>query len=310
MFSLTEIIYGFPCKKIKFIRLSGLEGKASTAKLIQHILNHQNIGCSIYHPKYNLTKFATKQIKQNIKYIISEYPHPLIKKSINATVKLDIDPDKIAQKIKVTPKSLSFEYKNINFVTNSPFYFLVNIITVAFDVCSKIGITTADFVRNIEYFPEIPGQREEITNKYKFRTFLDSSKTPLAIKAILHSLSLIPHKKFYIIFGYSSFWNPTFKSEIGQILIKYADKIFLTSDDLKNETIEKISQDLFGKNQQKITIITNRQDAFNEAVKAANPSDFIIALGHGRKNYLIQNNTRFPWSEAEAFRTAFRLKKQ
>ena len=278
MFSLTEIIYGFPCKKIKFIRLSGLEGKASTAKLIQHILNHQNIGCSIYHPKYNLTKFATKQIKQNIKYIISEYPHPLIKKSINATVKLDIDPDKIAQKIKVTPKSLSFEYKNINFVTNSPFYFLVNIITVAFDVCSKIGITTADFVRNIEYFPEIPGQREEITNKYKFRTFLDSSKTPLAIKAILHSLSLIPHKKFYIIFGYSSFWNPTFKSEIGQILIKYADKIFLTSDDLKNETIEKISQDLFGKNQQKITIITNRQDAFNEAVKTANPSDFIIAL--------------------------------
>jgi UDP-N-acetylmuramyl tripeptide synthase len=310
MFSLTEILYGFPCKKVKFIRLLGPEGKTSTAKLIQHILSHLNIGCNIYYPKYNLSKFAAKQIKQNIQYIISEYSHPLIQKSISATVKLDLDPSKIAEKIKITEKSLSFDYKNIHFITDSPYYYLVNAITVAFDVCSKIGVSTADFLKSIEYFPEILGQREEVNNKLKFRTFLDSARTPLSLNATLCSFSKLPHKKLYTIFGYSSLLDKSSKTEIGKILLKYSDKIFFTSDDTIHEPIEKIASELFSDNFQKVTVIPNRQDAFNEAIRLANTFDFIIALGRGRKNYLIQNNTRFPWSEAEAFRTAFRIRNQ
>jgi len=306
----TELLYGFPSRKAKFIFLTGPEGKTTVAKLTQHILSHLNINSSLYQKKYNLTKFVSHQLRQNIKYIISEYPFKT-KNSITVNINLNTPPEKLAKKIKISPTQLSFDYKNYHFITDSPFYYLINTIIAAFEICLKLNIKPEDFIKNIQYFPEILGQREEISNNFKFKTFLDSAQTPLAINAILTSLDKLPHNKLIVIFGYSSLRDNSLRKKIGEILSKFADKIYFTSDDMVKEPIEKIAADVFGdNNNKKLTIVSNRQDAFNEAIKTATTDDIIIALGRGRRNYLIQNNTRFPWSEAEAFRTAFRIRNQ
>ena len=54
--------------------------------------------------------------------------------------------------------------------------------------------------------------------------------------------------------------------------------------------------------------IPNRQDAFNLAIALAKAGDTIVACGKGHETSILHGKTDYPWSEAEAFRTAFRLK--
>ena len=56
--------------------------------------------------------------------------------------------------------------------------------------------------------------------------------------------------------------------------------------------------------------IPNRQDAFNLAVKLAESKDTVIAMGKGHETTILHGHTEYPWSETEAFRLAFSLKKK
>ena len=58
------------------------------------------------------------------------------------------------------------------------------------------------------------------------------------------------------------------------------------------------------------TQLSNRQDSFNLAVKIAKSGDTIIACGKGHETSILLGKTEYPWSETEAFRTAFRLKEK
>lgn len=308
MFFFNELLWGFPTRRVKFICLYGAEGKTTAAKLIQYILGQLQISSSLYSPKTNLSRFVQRQLRQNVKYIISESPLP-VAKVITAQINLDQDPREIAQKIEITSTKLSFVYKGCRLVTDSPYLYLINTISTAFDVCQQIGISAQVFAETIKHFPEILGQREEINNHFQFRTFLDSAQTPLAIKAVLASFTELPHHHLIVILGHSSFRDKSQRPVIGQILLQYADKIYFTADDTVKESVFEIAKDVFGPTKdKKVILVPSRQDAFNQAVRNANKNDLLIALGRGRRNYLIQNNTRFPWSEAEAFRTAFRIK--
>lgn len=124
---------------------------------------------------------------------------------------------------------------------------------------------------------------------------------------------------------------------MGEIVSKLADIALITSDDTRNEKIENINKQIISgidpkkselidyqevKNKKQIQKvlelsnkkfiyfnIPNRQDAFNLAIKLAEPYDVVIACGKGHETTILHGHTEYLWSEAEAFRTAFRLRK-
>ena len=307
MLNLIELFHGQPTKKVIIVNITGLEGKLTVCKLIHHVLKFNNIESAIYsNKKTNFSKFVHKQLKNNIKIIICSN---LTNRSnlITENIDISINPNKIAKKIKVSPTKLSFVYDSQNFKINKPFYYLINGITTAYNACKKLNINSKNIIKAFENIPSLPGQQELVSNNLKINTYVDSSQTPLTIKALLSSFKLLPHNQIIVIFGHSSFKNKSLRPEIGKIINKFADIIYLTADDIKNETVKEIASQIFEKKLKKCIIIENRQDAFNQAIKKAQSNDIIIALGHHHP-YLIQNNTRFPWSDQEAFRTAFRNK--
>jgi len=124
---------------------------------------------------------------------------------------------------------------------------------------------------------------------------------------------------------------------MGEIVSNLANIALITSDDTRNEKIENINKQIISgidpkkselieyqeiktkKQIQKIVELSknkfiyfnipNRQDAFNLAIKLSQPDDVVIACGKGHETTILHGHTEYPWSEAEAFRTAFRLKK-
>lgn len=264
----------------------------------------------------------------------------VIKKQINIpfkTFSIKKTSDYQAQKIKLDQNSLSFHVNGQKFTTDSNYEYQVYNILLATAVCYKLGIGSETIQKVIKHFPETKGRREEVQNDFKFKTIIDFAHTPFALEASLSSLKKTNKGKIIIIFGATGGRDQSKRPIMGDIVSKLANIAMITADDTRNEKIENINKQIISgidakkselidyreiKTKKQIQSvlelskkkfiyfnIPSRQDAFNLAIKLAESDDVVIACGKGHENTILHGKTEYPWSEAEAFRTAFRLRK-
>jgi len=229
--------------------------------------------------------------------------------------------------IQIDQKGINFTLNNQDYQSDTPYNYQINNIMVAYGVCTSLQIDNKVFQKVIKKFPETKGRREEISNDLKIRTIVDFAHTPQAIQKTLESLKQITKGNLIIIFGATGGRDQSKRPLMGDIATKIANLTIITSDDTRDEKISEInSQIISGINHKKTTKIDinthklpekhayinieNRQDAFNFAISISKPGDTIIACGKGHETTILHGTVEYPWSEAEAFRTAFRTKEQ
>lgn len=254
-----------------------------------------------------------------------------------STYSVDQKSDYQAKDIKLTNKKLSFKVNDLTITTDSNYFYQINNILVALGIIDNLKINRQFLLETVKNFPETKGRREEVKNDFKFKTIVDFAHTPNALEKTLSSLKKITKGKIIIIFGATGGRDQTKRPQMGQVVSNLADIAIITSDDTRNEDINQINQqiinginpnksnfvdiqkienqkqinDILKKIDQKFTYfnIPNRQDAFNLAIKLAQPDDVVIACGKGHEDTILHGNTEYPWSETEAFRTALKLRK-
>lgn len=264
---------------------------------------------------------------QIIKKIIKT---PITTYSINSPSQIQ------AKKIKLSPRSLKFSANSLNFKTNSLFHYQIYNILAALAALNILKIKPQLLQKAIKKFPETKGRREIFSNHHKFKTIIDYAHTPNGLEKTLSSLAKITKNKLIVIFGATGGRDQNKRPVMGRIVSKLANIAIITADDTRNEAVEDINRQIiagidqkkchFSKlqkinskkqirhirqiSQKKFTYfnIPNRQDAFNLAIKIAQTGDTVIACGKGHETTILHGKTDYPWSESEAFRTAFRLK--
>lgn len=244
---------------------------------------------------------------QEINKIISspKITYSLIKKS-----------DYQAKKITLSEKYLSFSVKHHLYRTDSLYnYQILNILSAlaAFD---SLKLDLKIFNQTILNFPETKGRREIVENDSKIRTLVDFAHTPNALFETLSSLKKTTSGRLMVIFGATGGRDKSKRPIMGKNVSEIADIAFITADDTRNEKVEDINEQIIAGIDLKKTpnfkyfSIPSRQDAFNLAVKIAKSGDTIVACGKGHETSILHGTTEYPWSEAEAFRSAFRRKNQ
>jgi len=237
--------------------------------------------------------------------------------------------DFTAKNIKITPKSLTFKINHQEFTTDSNYEYQIYNILACYSVFSKLKLDSKIFSKTISNFPETKGRRENVDNNLRLNTIIDFAHTPNALEVTLSSLRRTTSGRLIVIFGATGGRDKTKRPIMGKNVSQIADIAIITADDTRNEKIEDINQQIIAGIDPKKSIeinplnpiitkskifhyanIPNRQDAFNLAIKIAKPGDTVIACGKGHETTILHGNTEYPWSEAEAFRTAFRLKTQ
>ena len=264
------------------------------------------------------------------------YIKPLLKIPFS-TYSIDIESNYQAKDIKLTNKKLTFKVNDLLISTDSNYYYQINNILVAFGIIDSLKINRNFLLDTVKNFPETKGRREEVKNDFKFKTIVDFAHTPNALEKTLSSLKKITQGKIIIIFGATGGRDQSKRPKMGRIVSLLANIAIITSDDTRNEDIKQINQQIISgidsthsdfidiqnidnhkqiqeiiKTANKKFIyfnIPNRQDAFNLAIKLAEPYDVVIACGKGHEDTILHGTTEYPWSETEAFRTALKLKK-
>ena len=231
-----------------------------------------------------------------------------------------------AKKIRLTPNQLSFYCHHINVITDSSYEYQVYNILASYIACRQLKIDTSIFLKTIKDFPIVKGRRQKIDNDLGLTTIIDFAHTPMALESTLKSLKKHRYQRIIIIFGATGGRDKSKRPIMGKVVSKYANIAILTEDDTRNESVETINQQIISGMPTKALCLqpdqyhliksnqfcyfcqNNRQDAFNLAVKIAQKGDVIIACGKGHETSLLHGKTDYPWSESEAFRTAFKLK--
>lgn len=218
-----------------------------------------------------------------------------------------------AKQINLTPKSLEFIVNDLKIKTDSPFYYQTYNILAAIAVINSLGFNFKQLLSSIKHFPDVVGRRQKIDNDLNINTLVDFAHTPAALEQTLTSLKTTTSGKLIVIFGATGGRDQQKRPLMGQVVSQIADIAIVTADDTRLEKIENINQQIISgfkpKNPQfKYFNIHDRQEAFNRAIKIAKEGDTIVACGKGHETSILHGHTEYPWSEAQAFRTAFRIK--
>ncbi len=176
----------------------------------------------------------------------------------------------------------------------------------------KLGINPQVVEHVVNNFSGVPGRREEVELGQKFRALIDFAHTPNSLKLLLEQLrsELLVNGWLILVFGCPSLRDATKRPIMGKIAAELADKIIITAEDPRTESLEiiyqQITANLTNVEMQKVVRQDDRQQALNQAVHLARVGDIVVATGKGHEKSMCFGKTEVPWSDREAMEQAIK----
>jgi len=166
---------------------------------------------------------------------------------------------------------------------------------------------------NLEYLAEKikilktpAGRMQQINMPNKPLVIIDFAHTPDALKNLLEAVKLHANgqgSKLILVFGCGGNRDKDKRSQMGKIAVELADKVFVTSDNPRNEDPEEIIKDIaeLHSPQQatELNLIPDRQEAIETAIRLATPDDIVIIAGKGHEKFQITGNKKIPFDDFE-----------
>lgn len=155
-----------------------------------------------------------------------------------------------------------------------------------------------------ESFQGVEGRMQVIDMGQEFQIVVDFAHTPDALENILKALSQDKKGNLVVLFGHSGGNRDAgARPQLGDILFRYADKIILTADNPRHESVQKINEALIGNNDGKeIWQIEDRKSAIHHALSLAQAGDTLVFAGKGGEAYQVIGDEYLPYDEVEVIK--------
>ncbi len=171
----------------------------------------------------------------------------------------------------------------------------------AFAVTTLFGIDPDIAVTGIKNTPQVPG-RFEMTGKGGKKVIIDYShnadsleKTLMAIKNIVGDRHPV-----YTVFGCGGNRDKTKRPVMGKIASDLCKKVYITSDNPRNENPMDIIKEIeSGIEKNNYEIIEDRDEAIKQAIGKSEPGAVILIAGKGHETYQEIKGVRRHFSDRE-----------
>ena len=185
-------------------------------------------------------------------------------------------------KLNLSGSEFNINYKNQKIKVRTHLIGDFNIMNILASilVCENLGIQINKIVKSLEKLKFIPGRFQSYESKNNGKIIVDYAHTPDAFEKII------------TLFGCGGDRDTSKRPIMGKISEMYSDKIILTNDNPRNESSNKIFDDIIsGFKKSKHIIIKDRKAAIEKAVNNLSQNDTLLILGKGIENYqLIMGN--------------------
>ena len=176
----------------------------------------------------------------------------------------------------------------------------------ALAIAEGYGISQEIIESSFATFEGVPGRLQRFTLPNNAVAFIDNAHTPSSIEALLSSVRpLTDH--LIVVFGAGGDRDSTKRPHMGAAAARFADQIFLTTDNSRSEDpgaiTEAIKAGIPQEHLSKVVSEPDRELAIRKAYAASEPGTIIALLGKGPVEYQHIKETKYPFSEKAILRS-------
>ncbi len=156
-----------------------------------------------------------------------------------------------------------------------------------------------------------PGRLENHRGPRDLSVIIDYAHTPDAMENVLKTLrDVAPERELICLFGCGGDRDRTKRPEMAGVAEKFADRIFVTSDNSRTERTEDIIEDIkkgfTPSGLAKTICISDRREAIRTAIMLAPEGSTILLAGKGHEDYQILGTEKMHFDEKEIVEEVFK----
>ena len=173
----------------------------------------------------------------------------------------------------------------------------------------QLGFTAQDAADGLLTLDGVKGRAEVVPNDKDFTIIIDYAHTPDGLKNILSSFSECNKNRLIVLFGCGGDRDKTKRPIMGNIAVRNADFVIVTSDNPRTEDPSAIIEDILEgtvNSPVPVQVIENRVEAIKYAVSIAQTDDIIVLAGKGHETYQILKDETIHLDEREVVAEALK----
>ena len=168
----------------------------------------------------------------------------------------------------------------------------------------ELGAPKDDVLIALSTLESAPGRLETLHGPRGLCAVIDYAHTPDAMENVLKTLrEVAPEKNLVCLFGCGGDRDRTKRPEMAAVAEKWADRIFVTSDNSRTEKTEDIMEDIRAgfspAGVAKAVFIADRKEAIRTAIMLSPDGSTILLAGKGHENYQIIGKEKRHFDEKE-----------
>ena len=182
----------------------------------------------------------------------------------------------------------NFKIKKINYNK-----FELSNLSCSIACCVAMGININSIVKSIIFIKKPEGRLQKVSsNKNVPKIYIDYAHTPDALKNILISNTSKKNNKPNVLFGCGGDRDKSKRKKMGIIANRYANKVYITDDNPRNEDPSKIRRTIINSCKKAIEV-PGRRNAIKKAINELNLNEILIIAGRGHEKKQIIKNKEF-----------------
>ncbi|MEY3439592.1 MAG: UDP-N-acetylmuramoylalanyl-D-glutamate--2,6-diaminopimelate ligase [Actinomycetota bacterium] len=207
-----------------------------------------------------------------------------------------------AKEIHADASKISFDWQNQKIETLMGGYFNVMNALAAATAAAKLGVTVSDIAKGLAAASAVPGRFESVNAGQPFSVVVDYGRKIVGSNA-----------QVILVFGCGGGRDQLKRPKMGDIATKFADLVYITSDNPRHEDARAIAQEVLqGVSNvsivsSKVTIELDRRLAMSAAFDSAKAGDIVIIAGKGHEATQTIGADETPFSDVEVSRELLKV---
>jgi UDP-N-acetylmuramoyl-L-alanyl-D-glutamate--2,6-diaminopimelate ligase len=179
-----------------------------------------------------------------------------------------------------------------------------------YNVMSAIGACLAEqidkqtIISVLDGFAGVPGRFQLVEAGQPYTVIVDYAHTPDGLENVLKTARCITKGRLWVVFGCGGDRDNKKRPIMGEVCLRLADDLVVTSDNPRTEDPEKIIDQIMvalvkvpaGKS---VTRISDRRQAIHYALGRAAAEDVVVLAGKGHENYQILKDKTIHFDDKE-----------
>jgi UDP-N-acetylmuramoyl-L-alanyl-D-glutamate--2,6-diaminopimelate ligase len=164
----------------------------------------------------------------------------------------------------------------------------------------EIGISPADIAEGLAHAGPVSGRFEPVEAGQPFSVFVDYAHTPDGLEQLLIAAREIAGQgHVFVVFGAGGDRDHSKRAPMGEVAVRLADQVVLTSDNPRSEDPSAIIDAVLAgiADRSRVIVDPDRRAAIEAAITRARPGDMIVIAGKGHETTQTTGDVVVPFDD-------------